>query len=610
MTRKPVKSFLVLRHNYLFETTAKIVEETLYRDYEERYTVRIQQVEIAPLHQMPIEHGTITQVDWWAEAAHQKQIFEQKVQPLLKADPELILVYFGAAPVALAIHLGQLLSTWQKVVVYLKQHTGEKRWYQTLESTKFFGPASELWTKGIPTEANHAPQDVLLLVETSYRINKEDWLAAVGKDLNIAKIITIGLDPYETDLPDVMGLVPVVEAFTQAINAISNYLKKVDTVHLMVGGPTGLAFLLGTQLSANIHKPIQTYQHNAQLDWKYATALKVGAPIPDEVLPTTAEVERAKELKQQFGKEWQQFQAFIQNMERQRQRQAEQEWYEPMMAEKTGGIFQFYFWKNLPNIWETPLNGSGFDATKARVSTDFEWSAETDDWAADHRLVHQMAQRFGDEAAKTMRALRLLFFHEGMHYWSHGLRSETAQGIGRFPKILEAADYQADVWAMLHEYEYSKLYHSDRINQSNPSAFFLNLVDMAIGTMWAFDDRGITLKEIQTRRLNRYLIWYWQRLRLEDRRCNTLEKVLSVLAEMPIIEIKGLPIKAEQQRVFYRLDRPINANLELGILWRQKIRRLGSLDFFNIPDLIAAFKACDHDLIARLLKGAYGALLI
>ncbi len=164
---------------------------------------------------------------------------------------------------------------------------------------------------------------------------------------------------------------------------------------------------------------------------------------------------------------------------------------------------------------------------------------------------------------------------------------------------------------MWYEYLYSRAYHPKAIDKDKPSKFFIQMVDNALKTMWAFDETGGDLAEMQVRRVNRYLIWYWQRLRLEDKRCKTLAEVANVLAQMPVLELKGLYTKVEGSRVFYQLDRiDRQANLipELGILWKNTIRRVGNMDFFNIPKLINAFKKRQHQDILKLLKAAYSSI--
>jgi hypothetical protein len=60
------------------------------------------------------------------------------------------------------------------------------------------------------------------------------------------------------------------------------------------------------------------------------------------------------------------------------------------------------------------------------------------------------------------------------------------------------------------------------------------------------------MAQIEIRRLNRYLIWYWQLLRLE--RCSNLHGILQVLADRPLIEVAGQQLKPLTIGSFFRLN--------------------------------------------------------
>ncbi len=220
-------------------------------------------------------------------------------------------------------------------------------------------------------------------------------------------------------------------------------------------------------------------------------------------------------------------------------------------------------------------------------------------------LLHGLMQKLDSEKSKVFRGMRMLLFHEGMHYWRHRLNDATAESIGMFPKILEEADYQADVWAMLYEYNYSKAYLHGEIITGNEAAFFAGLIEIALSTMWSFDDAGIDLRQIQIRRMNRYLNWYWQLLRLEDRRNSSINEAIKILAATPLIELKGLIPKTENRRIFHRLDRYETDDLEIGVFWENRIIRTGNLGFFRIEDLVNGFKKRDNEQIKRVLNGLY-----
>ena len=113
------------------------------------------------------------------------------------------------------------------------------------------------------------------------------------------------------------------------------------------------------------------------------------------------------------------------------------------------------------------------------------------------------------------------------------------------------------------------------------------------------------MKEIQVRRLNRFLIWYWQCVALSDSRVKTIEDVIGILATKPVIEIKGLSLRTEGERVECQLERYVESNLEIGIFINNRIFRSGNTGYLRLPDLIKGFRERDHQLIKDLIEGFY-----
>lgn len=603
MGTKTNKGFIILRHNLLSNTTELQAEVALEKDYGTDYQLKFKHIEINSAQKQLIAHSQLNQIDWNREAQHQKEIFIKTIKPAIEKYPDYNVVYFGAAPIPLAVHLGSLLGTWKSVSIYLKNHIGKKEWYQQNPSGKQTIEEHKVVTKGIPKEENNSMEDVLLTIQTSYKIDQDEIHDSIQN--NIAKEIQIGLEELVLDLSDSKYAVEIADQFSYTLKQLSNHLKRVDTIHLVAGVPVGLAFLLGTHISANLHQRIQTYQYDKNNEFKYTPVLMIGQEMETPLNLSKEEHQAISQQKEEFRtKEWQQIQAFTKHI--QRGSKEKDAWYK-LLLDKKAKVFDYHLWNGLPQIGTTPLWESRF-ADLENVEGGFKYFTEDNSWGLDHDLVYYISSNLDKDNARTFRALRMLFFHEGMHYWSHHLHSYSAEGIGRFPKVLEAADYQADVWAMLHEYAYSELYCSSEIDPTNPSTFFVKMIEGAIATMWAFDDRGIELTQIQIRRMNRYLIWYWQLLQIEDKRCNSLEKVLTILAQLPIIEIKGLLPKVEGYRVFHRLDRFRESNLEFGVLWKNQIKRIGNTGYFNIPDLIQAFRNRDRKMILNLLRGAYTAV--
>ncbi len=62
-------------------------------------------------------------------------------------------------------------------------------------------------------------------------------------------------------------------------------------------------------------------------------------------------------------------------------------------------------------------------------------------------------------------------------------------------RVLEEADYIADVWAMIHEYSYSKMHYNQEAKIEKE--FFKEMIEVASKTMWAFDDLDPNNEEMQ-----------------------------------------------------------------------------------------------------------------
>src|SRR5262249_50103620 len=105
-------------------------------------------------------------------------------------------------------------------------------------------------------------------------------------------------------------------------------------------------------------------------------------------------------------------------------------------------------WRELPRIFETPIKDMRFDPTRDAF-TGFRYDERQSVWLLGSGFLSSLYRRFPSEEARR-RAIRMLFLHEGVHS-VHRLSRTVSRQIGRFPKLVEEIDYQADVWGMLHE---------------------------------------------------------------------------------------------------------------------------------------------------------------
>jgi hypothetical protein len=256
------------------------------------------------------------------------------------------------------------------------------------------------------------------------------------------------------------------------------------------------------------------------------------------------------------------------------------------------------------NICNTWLTQTGVDLETRAVEDNFRLEPSSYLWQLDDHWLARLAHRLPEKDERHC-ALRLLVLHELAHRGPQRLTSTSSQEIGRFPKVVEEIDYHADLWAMLHEHALASLQSPDLV--ASPPPFFRQIIRIATQTMWAFDDDGEPLHEIQIRRLNRYLIWYWQCLRLELEGAAgatkmSLEDVLAILAQRPTLELAGPRISARNERIVFDLDLLPGAIPELAIYHQGELHRHGRSITFDIHALLQAVKRRDAEGMLAILR--------
>ncbi len=86
----------------------------------------------------------------------------------------------------------------------------------------------------------------------------------------------------------------------------------------------------------------------------------------------------------------------------------------------------------------------------------------------------------------------MFLLHEAVHLAGHGLTTTTSRRVGRFPKVVEEIDHQADVWAAFHDYAFTR--HHNRKSTDDAPTWFRGLIEVMLRTFWAFDDEGVALR--------------------------------------------------------------------------------------------------------------------
>ena len=596
------QGYIIIRHSILKKITLEEAEAAVRSTSAGDST--FQDVEITSITKEIIATNKQKELQWEAEARHHQQVVQKQLQPLLKKYPHYKVVYFGAAPVALATYLGSLLGTWRNVEVFLLNHKGAQEWYlhnPTGESEAVIEP--EIQCIGIPKEINKTNQDIAITVETSYNVDLNQLSIT-----NIAKEIQLCLKPFTQDIGTVKLVNKVVDEFTNVLNQVANNLPQIGMIHLVTTVPVGLAFLLGTKVSANIQPIIQLYQYDRQAVQPYMPVLKIGQLLQKMPVLTKKEQQIIASEKKNFEQEhWTKLQYFIEQME------SPKDWLDvwPETQFEARLPFQFYFWQNLPVIGATLLWESNFSVHAGMVDFNFEEEERT--WELGDLLWFRLKKELNDDEKELHRAVRLLLFYKSVHFWKNGCNEMVIQEVTAFSKLIENSDYQSAVWAMWYEYFYTDTIANEDLDSDKPSQFFIQLIDALLATMWVWDEIGGMLDLMPTSRLNHYLNLYWQRFRLKEQSCKTLEQVAQVLAEKPILEIKGLATKLVDKKWCYVLDHSLvstqPSRLELGVLWKNKIRRRGSVDTFDIPRLAEAFRIGSSKGVFNLLNMFYSSVI-
>lgn len=222
-------------------------------------------------------------------------------------------------------------------------------------------------------------------------------------------------------------------------------------------------------------------------------------------------------------------------------------------------------------------------------------------WELDDALLANFARRLDDEEAAA-RAARLFLLHETLHHDARGLTSATAGGVGRFAKVLETIDYHADAYAILHEYDFftrRKQFDTDVAQR------FTEIIETALETFWAFDDTEPS-DRMQVRRVHRYLIWYWQLLRIG--RAADEEAAFRILADRPFIELAGPRQQTTRERTYFMFEKAPDGPLEIALVWEGRLRRYANGPAANITEMITGFQQRRGSLVKETLKGIFDGL--
>lgn len=519
---------------------------------------------------------------------HRRQ-FVNEIAPLLEKKSDYLIVYFGLAPIPLTIDFGQLFYNYRNVEVFQRHHV-KKRWYRELEEEKQSG--NQIKTSGLPEKDQKGISTALIRISSSHYVNPEETAQVIA---NAAEVEVSFENPNEDAITSPEQMTAMAETVKSAFDTLSHNRSELKEIHLFASIPCGLAFLIGTKISPNIHPYIQTYQYSRTAEPCYKKAILVKGRINPERKITDEDNALAMHLRQMADSE---LKGTINIFCKENQRMSNgRKWYLGVVPEldHKNEEMNVNFWNDLPALCDTSLKEDSFSLKTDTIQDGFFW--RKNEWFVDDNFFISLNGRIGN-GEKIKQAIRLFLFHEALHYKKHNLTDTRAVNIGSFPKVLETADYQADVYAILNEYGF---HIHIKGGVADPKSFFLDVIGTATETMWSFDDAGVPLTEIQIRRLNRYMIWYWQYARIE-KNGNSLNDIVKILAEKPVIELNGLKTKEENNRFYYELEKRPDQPLELGVFYGNRVIRNGSATNMAIENLVTGVKEMKGELLLNVMR--------
>ena len=532
-------------------------------------------------------------------ALYQQRKFNEIVKPILELNPDSEIAYFGLTPIPVAFHFGYLVGNNHKCTIFQLNHQSNN-WYSECDKpTPDY--VFEINEPILPKELQKGKGDVTIRIGTSFDIDNHATYEVVKDPENEFDICL--KSPNFDSLFNQENILQVVNSFQAVLNACANKLVDREKIHLFIASSSGLPFALGTRINPNIYPYVQTYQYSKNESPKYKEAILITKEIDNRILLSEEDRKTASSIRIKWQNQLEErIKPFIQSVSGNKS----YNWLQMVCISdeeyQTVSNHLKHPWNLVTDIDKTSLKFDNIDIETIDVEDGFEYIEKSNKWLLDDGFLYGLNKRLIKKPeTDLMQASRLFFFHEALHYSNdgHRLTKEVANGIGQFPKVIEEADYQADVWGLLTEYKYCSIYESKKLNDGLKT-FFCNAIETAVETMWSFVDNGSELTIVQVRSMNRFLNWYWQWVKIESiSGTGSLEDIIRILLDKPVIEFAGAPMELRGYRTFYKLNTKNVNNYQLAAFSNNKVYRFAPN---LILDIVEGFKNLNGEKIKLGLK--------
>lgn len=527
------------------------------------------------------QHAESIASGFWGAVEAQVHDFAGRVHSDLLAKGPASIQFFGIEEVSTLVALGALLGDEHRI--HCRDFDRDTQRFEWPEKR-----ATLEWESvNQPNEVMTIAGDVVVRIMATGTIHDSHVDHAVPSDQRIAEIT---LRPLA--LTPEVGLIRSQEDVDSLRLAVRSLLADLErarpatqTIHLFVAGPVSVCLAVGQELRLRNGRRVQTYRYRTHDVPAQKLAILLTPETGSAVQMPLSEEDRAKAgLVREVWREA--LKQVADHAKECRKRGSWPTYLLPVLA--TAGQCL----DRLAPTWELV---SEADSIGDEDVSEFRFDRQKRLWSFSDRMLLAMGPSIGVDDERVRRLARAFFWHEYLHEYQV-LTGSTAGGIGSFPNCLERVDYIADAYGTLHQVDF--LLREMDVSEPTFATFrehLKNSVTEAIDAFWTFEPRPPSTTW-QSRRLRRYLNWYWRREQIAF--SNSAEEAVSLLCRPPIIEIAGPIVSTDSQRVIFNLQHVHADRLELSLIDEDnRLRRFPNQSNLSVAALLEAFQRHDRDAI-------------
>ncbi|EMO70020.1 hypothetical protein LEP1GSC130_2780 [Leptospira santarosai str. 200403458] len=458
----------------------------------------------------------------------------RQIKEKIKGRRETELHYFGLTSIPSAFYLGsQFASNLHQIKIYNRNHKTKEWGVQNLDSSPQFK------VEGLPIEKFPISGDVVLIIETSYEINRKEIEKLFPNALRTISISLTQMDP--DGLSSINSNELLSQYFLKALNSINEFIPKCETIHLFASIPCGASFLLGSKWSPTVHCKIQTYHYTKNNKCPFQPAICF-EELEQRIEKNDDEAKLISELKNQFAIDCEdRLFPFLESI-------GQREWNILRDVELEVALpIRNKFTKKISDI--KPSHIAAYEYNIQNVDTEF-YNESKRQWQIPENLILGLI-RLKHPTNEILRGMRLFLFHELFHI-SQQMPVALSDGISQFPEIIAAVDRDADLFALIAEYEYSSIHFASNVKSYR--TFLTSLMEISINSIWSFLSAS-SYNRIERRRFER-IISAFALLNLITKSSENITEYLRLFITSAIVNIKGPYQSLRNNRVVFDLTFP------------------------------------------------------